>query len=332
MLLVDAWAGLVGFAVILYVLLDGISLGVGLLFPIGGDEKERTVLMSTIAPVWDANQTWLLFGGASIFAAFPVLFGVLASALYIPLMTFVMGLIFRGVTFEFRADATQKKIWDRCFFWGSLVAVLSQGIMLGAILTGIRVSGREFAGGPLDWFNPFSLMVGLALVPGYVMLASCYLVIKTTGVIQQRAYAHAFWATLAVFFFMAMVTVWTPFHYPLVWKHWFAPPRIYFVWCFPLLGLVAAYKLLASLKARREIAPLAYAVILFLSGYFGLMTSLYPYVIPPAITVWDAAAQQETLRFILWGAIIVLPFVCGYAIYSYSVFRGKVGSGETYYS
>ena len=332
MLLIDVWVGLVGFAMILYVLLDGISLGVGLLFPTVADESERSTLMATISPVWDANQTWLVFGGATIFAAFPLLFGILASALYIPLMTFIMGLIFRGVTFEFRADATRKKPWDRAFFGGSLVAVLSQGSMLGGILTGIKVSGKEFGGNPLDWLNPFSVMVGIALVPGYIMLASCYLIIKTTGAIQVRAYRHAFWSTLAVLFFMAVVTVWTPYHYPLVWRHWFAPPRIYFVWCFPVLGLIATYKLLASLKAAREIAPLACAMSLFLSGYFGLMTSLYPYVIPPAITVWDAAAQRETLLFILWGAIVVLPVVIGYDAYSYFVFRGKVGSGEGYYS
>lgn len=332
MVLIDIWAGLVGFAMILYVLLDGISLGVGLLFPAAANEDERTILIATISPVWDANQTWLVFGGAAIFAAFPVLFGVLASALYIPLMTFIMGLIFRGVTFEFRSDAASKKPWDRAFFWGSLVAVLSQGAMLGGILTGIKVSGEEFGGSPLDWLNPFSVMVSIALVPGYIMLASCYLIVKTTGAIQLRAYRHAFWSTIAVLFFMAVVTVWTPYHYPLVWKQWFTPPRIYFVWCFPALGLIASYKLLASLKAAREIAPLAYAISLFLSGYFGLMTSLYPYVIPPVITIWDAAAQRETLLFILWGAIVVLPVVIGYDVYSYFVFRGKVGSGEGYYS
>ena len=330
MVLIDIWAGLVGLAMILYVLLDGISLGVGLLFPAAADENERTTLMATISPVWDANQTWLVFGGAAIFAAFPVLFGVLASALYIPLMTFIMGLIFRGVTFEFRADATRKKAWDRAFFSGSLVAVLSQGVMLGGILTGINVSGGEFAGSPIDWLNPFSVMVAIALIPGYILLASCYLIIKTTGPIQEQAYKHAFRSVLAVLFFMAVVTVWTPFHYPLVWKYWFAPPRIYFVWCFPLLGLIAAYKILGSLKTARDVAPLAYAVGLFLSGYLGLMTSLYPYVIPPVITIWDAAAQRETLLLVLWGAIIVLPVVFAYVIYSYSVFRGKVGGEEHY--
>jgi cytochrome d ubiquinol oxidase subunit II len=315
---------------ILYVILDGISLGVGLLFPRARDEKERNLMMDSIAPVWDANQTWLVFGGGAIFAAFPVVYGVLSSGLYIPLFTFICGLIFRGVTFEFRGEASRKEPWNKAFFLGSLVAVLSQGLMLGGILTGIRVEGNHFAGSPLDWLNPFSVMVGLALVPGYMMLGSTYLIIKTTGAVQERAYREAGWSGLAVLAFMAVVTLWTPFHYPLVWTHWFSPPRIYFVWAFPLMGLIASYELRKSLKARREILPLVCSILLYLSGYLGLITSLYPYAIPPHVTIQDAAAQLETMRFVLWGAGIVLPFVLGYLIYSYWVFRGKV-SQEKYY-
>jgi len=328
--LVLVWAALVGLAMILYILLDGITLGVGLLFPTGADEKERDLMMDSIAPVWDANQTWLVFGGGAIFAAFPVVYGVLCSAMYLPLMTFIAGLIFRGVTFEFRAHATRKKLWNQAFFFGSLIAVLSQGLTLGGILTGIKVSANHFAGGPFDWLNPFSVMVGIALVPGYIMLGSSYLMIKTAGPVQEKAYKQAFGSSMAVLGFMAIITVWTPFHYPLVWTNWFSAPRIFFVWMFPLMGLISAYLLMKSLKARREMAPLMFSIGLFLSGYFGLATSLYPYAIPPAVTIHDAAAQFETLRFTLWGALIVLPIVLAYIIYSYSVFRGKV-SREEYY-
>jgi cytochrome bd ubiquinol oxidase subunit II len=328
--LVLVWAALVAFAMILYILLDGISLGVGLLFPTGADEPERNVLMESIAPVWDANQTWLVFGGGAIFASFPTVYGVLSSALYLPLMTFIAGLIFRGVTFEFRAHSTRKKHWNRAFFLGSLVAVLSQGVTLGGVLTGVKVSGGHFAGGPFDWLNPFSLMVGVALIPGYIMLGAGYLILKTAGPVQERARRQAFWAGLAVLGFMAVVTVWTPFHYPLVWTNWFSAPRIYFVWMFPLLGLGSAFLLRNGLKARREAAPLLAGIGLFLSGYFGLAASMYPYAIPPTVTLYEAAAQEETLRFTLWGAVIVLPLVIAYIIYSYSVFRGKVGQ-EGYY-
>ncbi|HVN97619.1 MAG TPA: cytochrome d ubiquinol oxidase subunit II [Syntrophorhabdaceae bacterium] len=328
--LVDIWAALVGFAMILYVILDGISLGVALLFGFMRGETERDTLMGSIAPVWDANQTWLLFGGGAIFAAFPLVYAVFSSALYIPLVTFISGLIFRGVTFEFRSEAKRKQSWDGVFCVGSLVAVLSQGLMLGGILTGIHVSQGQFSGGPFDWFNPFSVMVAIALIPGYVMLASTYLVLKTVGPVQARAFTHALWSGLAVLGFMVIVTVWTPAHYPLVWTTWFSAPRIYFVWVFPATGLVAAYRLIVALKRREESMPLVYAVILFLSGYLGLATSLYPFAIPPSITIREASAQPETMRFTLWGAIVVLPMVLGYVIYSYSVFRGKVNERGYY--
>ena len=175
----------------LNILLDGISLGVGLLFPTAADEQERSLMMGSIAPVWDANQTWLVFGGGAIFAAFPVVYGVLSSALYLPLMTFIAGLIFRGVTFEFRAHSARKKVWNNAFFFGSLIAVLSQGFALGGILTGIKISGEHFAGGPFDWLNPFSIMVGIALIPGYLMLGASYLILKTTGVVQEKARRQA---------------------------------------------------------------------------------------------------------------------------------------------
>jgi len=329
--LVYIWAGLVGLAMILYVIMDGTNLGVGLLFLTTRDEKERDVLIDTISPVWDANQTWLVLGGGAIFAVFPVVYAVLSSALYIPLMTFIFGLIFRGVTFEFRLNASRRERWSLAFSLGSLIAVLSQGFTLGGVLSSIKVSGTTFAGGPFDWLNPFSIMVGCALVPGYVMLASTFLIIKTAGPIQERAYRLALGSTLIVLFFMAVVTVWTPFHYPVVWKFWFSPPRIYFIWAFPLLGLIAAAQLLRSVRNRhRESSPHLYAIFLFLSGYIGLAASLFPYAIPPRITLEEAAAQYETLRFMLWATAIILPAILAYVIYSYSVFRGKVHPGEYY--
>lgn len=323
--LVVLWAALVALVMILYVVLDGISLGVGLLFPSARDDSERDILMGSIAPVWDANQTWLVFGGGAIFASFPVVYGVLSSALYIPLVSFLAGLIFRGVAFEFRASAKRKAPWEKGFFLGSLLAVLSQGMTLGGILSGISVKELHFAGGPFDWVNPFSFMVAVALVPGYAMLACCYLLIKTSGPVQERAYGQAKKAAWAVIFFMAVVTVWTPVHYPVVMTNWFSVPRLYYIWAFPTLGLICFRALLGSLKAKKEKAPLAWAVGIFLSGYLGLATSFYPFAIPPTVTLWEAASQRETLAFLLWGAIIVLPVVVGYLVYSYAVFRGKVG-------
>jgi cytochrome bd ubiquinol oxidase subunit II len=329
--LVTIWASLVGLAILLYVVLDGFSLGVGLLFRTARNEAERDLMIDSIAPVWDANQTWLVFGGGAIFATFPMVYGVFFSALYIPLLTFVFGLIFRGVTFEFRANAVQKGPWNRAFFFGSLVAVLSQGITLGGVISGTKVVEGQFAGGPFDWLNPFSVMIGIALVAGYVLLGSTYLIIKTAGTVQERSYRQAFRAAWIVLGFQALVTVWTPLHYPSVWTSWFSPPRIYFIWAFPLLGLTAFYGLVRSLRKRREIAPFVCSVLLFLAGYLGLIASIYPYAIPPDITFQEASSQPETLRFTLWGAIIVLPVVLAYIIYSYSVFRGKAGEGKYYH-
>jgi cytochrome d ubiquinol oxidase subunit II len=328
--LVILWACLLGLSIILYVVLDGFSLGVAMIFPSAQDEQERDLLINSIAPVWDMNQTWLVFGGGALFVAFPMVYGVAFSALYVPLLTFIFGLIFRGITFEFRAVASRKGPWNKAFFFGSLAAVMAQGLTLGGVLSGTKVIGGNFAGGPLDWLNPFSVTVGIALIAGYVLLGSTYLIIKTTGQVQERAYQQAFRAGMIVLGFQILVTIWTPLHYPSVLTNWFSPPRIYFIWIFPLMGLSAFYGLIKSLKARREIYPFFCSVLLFLAGYLGLIASIYPYFLPPSITFQEAAAQPETLRFTLFGVIIVLPVVLVYTIYSYTVFRGKLHQEKHY--
>jgi cytochrome d ubiquinol oxidase subunit II len=292
--LITVWACLLAFAIFLYVVLDGFSLGVALFFPAARNEEEKDLLMASISPVWDANQTWLVFGGGTVFAAFPVVYGVLFSAMYIPLLTFLSGLIFRGVTFEFRANATRKGPWNKAFFLGSLVAVMAQGMTLGGIISGTEVRGGHFAGGPFDWLNLFSVVVGIALVAGYILLGSTYLIIKTTELVQDRAYKHAFGSAWIVLGFQALVTVWTPVHYPSVLTNWLNPPLIYFIWTFPLMGLIAFSVLIRSLKKRREILPFVCTVVLFLAGYLGLAASLYPYAVPPSITFQEAGAQKET--------------------------------------
>ena len=329
--LATIWACILGVAFIIYVVLDGFSLGIGLLFPTASSEDEQETMMNSIAPVWDANQTWLVLGGGAVFAAFPLAYSLLFPALYIPLITLLFGLIFRGVTFEFRANAARKHFWGRAFFFGSLVAVVSEGLTLGGVLSGTMVTQGQFAGAPFDWLNPFSVAIGLALVAGFILLGSTYLIIKTTGPVQERAYRQAFRSAIVVLGFQILVTIWTPLHYPKVWTYWINPPRIYFIWVFPTVGLAAFFQLMRSLKARRELQPFVCTIILFLVGYLGLIASLYPYAVPPTITFHEAAAQQETLRLALWGVLIVLPVVLAYTIYSYSVFRGKVGKEQYYH-
>lgn len=331
MFLIHLWVVLVGLVVILYVLLDGFVLGVGLLFALSRSEKERDVMMDSIGPVWDSNQTWIVFGGGALFATFPLIYTTLFSALYIPLFTFLFGLIFRGVAFEFRANATRKIAWNRAFFIGSAVAALAQGVVIGAYLSGIRVHDGVFSGGAWDWLHPFTLMTGLALMSGYTLLGATYLIIKTGGAIQQHAYAIAVRAAWTVAAFLVLVSIWSPFHVPEVVSRWWSAPRIYYVWILPLMGGIAFVLLLVSLKRRHEIRPFVYTLLLFLSAYLGLQSGLYPYAVPPDITIFQAAAQRETQIITLVGALITLPFVLGYTIYSYRVFRGKVDAEEAGY-
>jgi len=331
--LVHLWLVLVGLVVILYVVLDGFSLGVAILFPGAGSEEERDTMMDSIAPVWDANQTWIVFGGGALFATFPLIYTVLFSALYIPLLTFLFGLIFRGVAFEFRANAPpeRKHFWNQAFFWGSIVATFGQGLTLGAYISGIRVEKGIYAGGALDWLNPFALMVGVALICGYMLLGSAFLVMKTTGVVQERARRQAFASLLAVAGFMVLVSVWTPFQSPQIVERWFTAPRIYYVWMFPVLGIAAFFTVFRSLKTGRENLPFFGSLLLFISAYLGLQAGIYPMAILPDVTIFEAAAQRETMIFTLVGVALVLPVVIGYTVYSYWVFRGKVRPGEGYH-
>jgi len=328
--LIHLWVFLVGLVVILYVLLDGFSLGVGLLFPSAENEVEQDVLIGTIAPVWDANQTWIVFGGGALFASFPLIYTVLFSALYIPLLTFLFGLIFRGVAFEFRAHSINKKLWNQAFFWGSFVAAFAQGMTLGGYISGIQVKDNLFAGGSFDWLTPFSLMTGAALVTGYMLLGAAYLIIKTTGPVQERAYRQAFRAACGVAVFLAMVAVWTPSHNPEIVDAWLRIPRVYFVWIFPVLAGMSFLFLFFHLKKRSEIQPFVWSTMIFLSAYLALQSAIFPYAVLPSITVYDAASQYETLSFTLWGVALILPVVLGYIVYSYRVFHGKVAYGEGY--
>ncbi len=332
MFLINLWMCLVGVVVILYVILDGFTLGVGILFPFAKDEKQRDVMMDTIGPVWDANQTWIVFGGGALFATFPMIYTVLFSALYIPLFTFLFGLIFRGVAFEFRANSRHKTAWNRTFFVGSTLAAFAQGLTLGAYISGIRVENGMFAGGAFDWLSPFNVMVGLALIAGYALLGACYLILKTTGEVQERAWRQARSAVLAVAGFMFIVSLWTPFRVPQIMTRWWTPPRTYFVWMFPVTGVAGFLLMLQSLKSQaRDGLPFIAALIMFFAAYLGLQSGVYPYAVMPDITIFQAAAQRETQIITLIGALCILPFVLGYTGYTYWVFRGKVKEDQAGY-
>jgi cytochrome d ubiquinol oxidase subunit II len=325
------WAGLIAFAVLAYVLFDGFDLGVGILFPGLGREEDRDQAMNSVAPVWDGNETWLVLGGGGLMAAFPVAYAVVMTALYAPIIAMLLALVFRGVAFEFRWRAARKRPWDWAFASGSLVAAFAQGVALGALVQGIPVSGRAYAGGWWDWLTPFSLLTGTALVIGYALLGSTWLVMKTTGELQARARSFAWAAALATLGLIGIVSLWTPFLEGQYWARWFAWPAILYSAPVPLFVALSALVLLRGLARRREASPFLAALALFVLCYIGIGISFYPYIVPPSLTIRSAAAPDSSLGFLLVGASVLVPVILVYTGWSYWVFRGKVDTAGGYH-
>ena len=322
------WAMLIAFAVLAYVVLDGFDLGIGILFPFIEGTRHRDIAMNSVAPVWDGNETWLVLGGGGLFAVFPLAYAVILPAFYAPIVAMLLGLVLRGVAFEFRGKTERAKfVWDWAFSGGSLIAALAQGIMLGALIQGIKVDGRAYAGGWFDWLTPFSLMTGFALVVGYALLGATWLIMKTDGYVQARAYGFAWILTLAMLAAIGIVSLWTPFLNPRFLARWFSWPSILYVAPVPILTLTAAARLVLAVHDRRDTEPFLAALALFVLCYVGLGISLYPTIVPPGITIWDAAAPDKSLGFLLVGALVLVPIILAYTAYSYWVFRGKVAEG-----
>ncbi len=325
------WAGLIAFAVLAYVLFDGFDLGIGILFPFLRSEHDRDRAMNSVAPVWDGNETWLVLGGGGLMAAFPVAYAVVMTALYAPLIAMLLALVFRGVAFEFRWRAERKGLWDWAFSGGSMVAAFAQGIALGALVQGIPISDRAYAGGWWNWLTPFSLLTGVALVVGYALLGATWLVMKTSGEMQQDARRFAWIAGPATLALIGAVSLWTPLMNAQFMARWFAWPAIIYTAPVPLLVAGAAFVLFAGLARRRDISPFLAALALFVLSYIGLGISFYPYIVPPSITIWSAAAPDASLQFLLVGAVILVPLILGYTAWSYWVFRGKVDPSTGYH-
>jgi cytochrome d ubiquinol oxidase subunit II len=330
--LVIVWAAVIAFAVFAYVVLDGFDLGVGILFITVKGERDRDTMVNSVAPVWDANETWLVMGGAGLFAAFPLAYSVVLSALYAPLIAMLLALIFRGVSFEFRFRSPRSKaFWDACFAAGSTLATLCQGIVLGAFVQGISVEGRAYAGGWFDWLAPFSLMTGLALVIGYALLGATWLIIKTEGALQERMYGLAWPLTLGVVAMIVIVSVWTPLLDAEIAARWFSWPNMLWLSPVPLLVAANTAALAAALRKRWEYSPYLLALGLFTLSYAGLGISLYPYVVPRTFTIWEAAAPEATLQFFLVGAGVLIPLILLYKAYVYWLFRGKASAEAGYH-
>jgi len=324
--LATIWAFLIAFAVFAYVVMDGFDLGIGILFPAFEVGDERDKAMNSIAPVWDGNETWLVLGGGGLFAAFPLAYAIVLPALYPPIIAMLLALVFRGVAFEFRwRDPGHRRWWDFAFTAGSFVAALSQGIILGALLQGIKVADRAYAGGWLDWLTPFTLLTGVSVVAGYALLGATWLIWKTDGRGQDHAYRLAGWFGLATLAAIAAVSAATPFLSHGYWQRWLEYPQLLATAQVPLLTAIIAFAFYRSLKKRREARPFFLALGLFLMGFVGLGISIWPYVIPRSVTILDAAAPAASQSFMLVGAGILVPVILAYTAWSYWVFRGKVG-------
>jgi cytochrome d ubiquinol oxidase subunit II len=329
--LTTVWAFIIAFAVFAYVVMDGFDLGIGILFPAITVGHGRNRAMNAIAPVWDGNETWLVMGGGGLLAAFPLAYAVILPATYPLIIAMLLGLIFRGVAFEFRwRDERHRPFWDLAFFGGSLVAALSQGMVLGAILQGIRVADRHYAGSWWDWLTPYTLLTGLGVVAGYALLGACWLVWKLEGGVQEKVRRLAVRSAIATLALMAAVSLYNLSLLPEYRERWLGTPEIYFASQVPLLTVIIAGLLFYGLAKKWELAPFLLALLLFLLGMAGVGVTMWPYVVPGALTIWDTAAPARSQWFMLVGAIITIPLILAYTGWAYWVFRGKVG-GEGYH-
>jgi len=330
--LIPIWTVILAVSVFMYVLLDGFDLGVGILFPLAPDDDARTTMMSSVAPVWDGNETWLVMGGIGIFAAFPTAFAVIFPALYFPVLAMLLGLLFRGVAFEFRPTAARtRRHWDRAFFWGSLTATYAQGCVLGQFVLGFNVTGRQFAGSPFDWVHPFVLAVGVGLVFGYVLLGATWIVMKTEGPLREWAKRMARASLVGVLLFILMVSTWTPLLHEHIAERWFSWPNIVYFSPVPVATGLLAIWLWHALNREQDVPPFLAALGLFAMCYLGLAVSLFPYIVPHVLTLWDAAGAPQAQAFLLIGTLFLIPIIFTYTGWSYWVFRGKVRGDVGYH-
>ena len=326
------WAFIIAFAVFVYVVMDGFDLGLGMLFPLFPKKADRDVMMNSVAPVWDGNETWLVLGGGGLMAAFPLAYAVLMPALYTPMIVMLLGLVFRGVAFEFRWRTTRERnLWDIAFAAGSLLASLAQGIALGAILQGVHVEGRHYGGGWWDWLTPFSILTGLAVVVGYSLLGATWLVMKTEGELRDEAYRLSWWLLFAMLGAIGAVSIATPFLDAEYARRWFSWPSIILTAPVPIAVAGVTVLLLRSLANKQDNRPFFLTLALFALSYAGLGISMWPYIVPRSITIWQAASPRDSQVFMLFGVSILVPLILGYTAWAYYVFRGKVKAEGGYH-
>ncbi len=328
-----AWYFVIGFGVLMYVLLDGFVLGLGILAPFAEDAEQLDHMMNTAAPIWDGNETWLVLGGTALLAAFPRAYAILLSALYLPVLLMLIALIFRGVAFEFRFKARRgRPFWGGAFAVGSMVAAFAQGVILGALVEGLPLQEGKYLGGAFEWFSPFSMLTGVAVVFGYALLGAGWLILKTGGRLQKVARTVTRPLVLVVAAFMGLVSAWLPFLDSQVMARWFAGGNFWWLAPVPLLALAnAAWLWRAAMREGRDARPFLLTLSFFVLGFTGLVIGIWPNIIPPSLSIWDAASPPSSQVFTLVGLALLLPIILGYTAWSYSVFRGKVQADAGYH-
>lgn len=327
------WAIIILFGIMMYVVMDGFDLGLGILYPFFKNKEERDAMMNTVAPVWDGNETWLVLGGAGLLAAFPVAYSAILSAFYLPIILMLLGLIFRGVAFEFRFKALEheRHFWDKAFIGGSIAATFFQGMILGAYIQGIPVENNVFAGGAFDWISPFSIFTGCGLLIAFALLGSTWLIWRTEHALQLRAYAITRWLVWALLAVIAIISIWTPLSDARIAARWFSFPNIFWFAPVPLLVLLCSWMLLRSIRNGADLMPFVLTLILIFLSYSGLGISLFPNIVPPSIDIWQASSPPQSQGFAMVGALLIIPVILMYTVWSYYVFHGKVKLGEGYH-
>ncbi len=330
--LVPLWTVILGLGVCFYVILDGFDLGVGILYGFAPDTSSRNLVMNSIAPIWDGNETWLVLGGVGLLAAFPLAFAIIIPAVYFPILVMLLALVFRGVAFEFRLrDAEHKTFWDHGFCYGSAIATFAQGLVLGSFIQGFEVDGRHYVGSSWDFLTPFSVLTGVALLFGYSLLGAGWLILKTEGELQSWARSLGRWCLIGVVLAVGIVSVWTPIMNANIATRWFSWPNIAFFSPVPLITALLAISAWRSLNKQTEIAPFASAIGLFLMAYLGIAISLWPMIVPYHYSLWEAASAESTQAFLAVGTLTLLPVILMYTAWSYWVFRGKVRADIGYH-
>jgi len=327
------WFGVIGFGVLMYVLLDGFVLGIGILAPFAEDEHQLDHMMNTAAPIWDGNETWLVLGGAGLLAAFPKAYAIVLSTLYLPVLLMLVALIFRGVAFEFRFKATRgKPAWGAAFALGSMFTAFAQGVILGALVEGLPLHGGRYLHGAFAWFSPFAMLTGVALVFGYALLGSTWLILKTEGGMQRVARGLTRPLVLVVVAFMGLVSAWLPFLDSRIMARWFEGGHFWWLAPVPLLALLNAFLLWrAAMRHERDAAPFVLTLTFFALGFAGLVLGIWPNIVPPELSIWEAASSTSSQLFLLVGIVFLLPAILGYTYWSYRVFSGKVAADSGYH-